>query len=193
MILVHLSGGIDSTGMLIKLLKETDKKIVAHYCKIGNNKQQLQQLKAAQYIVKYCKEHYRDFEFVVTEMTFPSLSGVIHTLFLFSTAGLILAQQNKEITAVARGFSTLYDQARPGARKVLKSLYEHGTDRKIVQLFPLEGLEKHEVLKIIPEELRSYTWVCTKPLKNIPCATCPSCLERQKAEKKLIDLSKIII
>ena len=60
--LVMLSGGIDSAYVLAKVLRESDDIVLAHHIHLINKEgRHLQEAKACEQIVQYCKTHIRDF------------------------------------------------------------------------------------------------------------------------------------
>lgn len=185
MILVFFSGGIDSTGMLIKLLTTSKEPLLVHHCIIPGRRK-IPEIRACNKIIEYCKANYRDFEYSTSELILPELPQHAGDMILWSSIGAYMAECDMRITAVARGFSHIYNTPSIGKRKVLDLLYSQALSRKIVQLFPLEGLTKVEVLEIIPEEIRNATWSCRfSEDGETVCGKCTSCVEEMEVREFL--------
>ena len=65
--LVMLSGGIDSTYVLARMLREFEDEVVVHHIHCLNDSQRhVAEQRACNQIVAYCRENYRDFAYSET-------------------------------------------------------------------------------------------------------------------------------
>ena len=72
--LLMLSGGADSAAALIKLLTDSDEPVFAHHIVIHDRESATRHKAenlACDRLVKYCREHYRDFVFTKSLWDFP--------------------------------------------------------------------------------------------------------------------------
>ena len=75
--LVMLSGGIDSTAMLVKLLaEERDELRVHHIRMINGEKRDLAEQRAVQAIVAWCRARYRAFRYSESALDFSALEAI---------------------------------------------------------------------------------------------------------------------
>lgn len=193
MILVMLSGGLDSTGALVKLLQETKEPIHVHHVIIRNvERRGLVELQATQKIIKYCKEHYRDF--VYTQNVFEFLAFQKFFCWDNDVIRFIAAQivkNNNAFSKVALG-KCVEDDADNGFQ--LRALQAHalwrscffdyqGSIPEIIR--PVEAMNKKQIAAYLPQELVRLTWSCRTPKNEgqnwVRCTTCKTCLQMQEA------------
>lgn len=105
MILLMFSGGLDSTGALVKLLTETEEPLHIHHIIIRNAENRWRaEDQAVKSIIEYCKSNYRDFKFTSNIFGFSHFSSFIcwdNDVVRFIAAQI--CKDNSEITRVALG------------------------------------------------------------------------------------------
>src|SRR5689334_14723973 len=75
--LAMLSGGLDSTAMLVKLLTETGDELRVHHIRMANREQRAQAEQAAvERIVAWCRDHYRPFRYTESVLDFTALEAI---------------------------------------------------------------------------------------------------------------------
>ena len=105
--LIMLSGGADSAAALIKLLNESGEPVFAHHIIISDNesasRHKVENL-ACDRLVKYCREHYRDFVYSKSLWDFPlPYFGWNLTLCAFVGARVLRSFPAARITRYAVG------------------------------------------------------------------------------------------
>jgi hypothetical protein len=183
--LLMLSGGVDSTYLLAKLLKETDDRLVVHHIHLlTNSKRHLPEAASCKNIVKYCQKNYRSFSY--TE------SGIDHRRFLSHGYDLIAAgfeagvvassfhsvtRENIDRWAVGLSLSDgrLKNRLR-AADAVCAANCQQGTAPKF---FEFPRVSQQEMTDYLPYELYKMTWSCRVPqwreAKYHACGKCPAC------------------
>ena len=184
-ILAMYSGGLDSLGMIYKLLTEDeykDYRIHIHHIHHRNveNRDRAEAV-AVNLATKELKRLGFDFDYSESEIgTQPY--GVN---FLFDTDSInffagYVALANPDVKMVAMGMQandhnqTLEDR-RVRANKILTAF----TDAE--KIFPVEFMTKREIYDMLPASLRNLFWSCRRPIyteKNIaPCGKCDTCVK----------------
>lgn len=182
------SGGLDSTGMLYKLLTETDYIIHVHFINNINkeNRHNAEKL-SCDLCLDWLKINCRPFKYTESVTDFSFLRGsfpwdVDVTNF---TAGQILLNSNIQYVAIGqtktdieRRFSDPIKFKR--SQKILDVILETNNS-KVEKIFPISNMTKKEIWHYIPDELRKKTWSCRRPKEVngvfFPCNSCVTCLE----------------
>ena len=184
-ILAMYSGGLDSLGMVYKLLTEEQYKdydIHVHHVHNRNieNRDRAEAI-AVELALKELKRLGYEFEYTENEMTSPHIG----TGFLYDTdtmnffAGFICSNDTR-IKKVAMGMTAndanqRLEERRTRANKILQAF----TDAE--KIFPVLNLSKLEIHRMLPESLRNLFWSCRTPqykeTQILPCGHCHSCRE----------------
>jgi 7-cyano-7-deazaguanine synthase in queuosine biosynthesis len=184
-ILAMYSGGLDSLGMVYKLLTEDEYKDYNVHVHHVHNKNIEQRWKAEKIAVDMAiKELTRlGFEFDYSESEIGTQP--FGRKFLFDTdtmnffAGYVCSV-NPNIKKVAMGMQATdanqsLEERRVRAGKILSAF----TDAE--KIFPVMTMTKREIQDSLPTTLKRMFWSCRRPVyteKNIaPCGRCETCLK----------------
>ena len=75
--LAMLSGGLDSTAMLVKLLAETGDALRVHHIRMVNREgRDRAEQRAVEAIVEYCRARYRPFRYSESALDFSALEAI---------------------------------------------------------------------------------------------------------------------
>ena len=175
-VLLLFSGGLDSTYLLYKNLKEGNS-VYAVYNQIRNNDLQYKaELVAIKNIEKYFQKELKETNSMISygsnyelfngnnSVLFQQIPGHISTIINFI---------RKDICEVQIGY-TANNDAIPYLDDIKKIYYSYQSlfDHKLPQLrFPLKKLKKWQSYKELPEKLKDY--ICF----------CPNCMKIYKIDK----------
>ena len=184
-ILAMYSGGLDSLGMIYKLLTDPEYKAYKlhihhiHHRNVENRDRA--EAVAVNLATKELKRLGFDFDYSESEIgTQPY--GVN---FLFDTDSInffagYVALANPEIKLVAMGMQANDANQRLEERRVrANKIFTAFTDAK--KIFPVLEMTKREIYDSLPDTLRNLFWSCRRPVyteKNIaPCGKCDTCVK----------------
>ncbi len=185
-----LSGGIDSTAVLVKLLEETEDHIHAHHIYLKNRMgRERVELAAVYKIVEYCHNHYRAFDFTVSSIDLSFLRStppdIFHTNYI---AGLMVGLDPR-IKRLARCViaddeeDETYSIRRDVARMLFRTLVPQ--KRSPEYIYPVKDMSKAEVIAYLPQDLLHLTWSCRTPQRTQSafkrCGQCHTCQQIQEA------------
>ena len=178
------SGGLDSLGMIYKLLTEPeykDYKIHVHHV---HNKNVENRHRAEAIAVDLATQELRrlGYNFVYSESEIGTQSFGNH--FLFDTDSMnffagYVASVNTDIKKVAIGmqandFNHSLEERRVRANKILSAF----TDAE--KIYPVMDMSKREIYDMLPESLRNMFWSCRLPRYNentiSSCGRCNTCV-----------------
>ena len=178
------SGGLDSLGMIYKLLTEPeykDYKIHVHHV---HNKNVENRHRAEAIAVDLATQELRHlgYNFVYSESEIGTQSFGNH--FLFDTDSMnffagYVASVNTDIKKVAIGmqandFNHSLEERRVRANKILSAF----TDAE--KIYPVMDMSKREIYDMLPESLRNMFWSCRLPQYNentiSSCGRCNTCV-----------------
>ena len=171
MILVMLSGGLDSTGVLYKLLTETEEKIHVHHISIRNKEKRWRpELRAANNVVGYCNKNIRPVSFstnVFEFMQFNNFFAWDNDVVRFVAAQV--AKNDKNIHSVALGKCAHDDDPSFKLRAIQSRALWHACFFDITWqtpqiIRPVEDMRKKEIAEMLPERLYNFTWSCRTPI-----------------------------
>ena len=184
-ILAMYSGGLDSLGMVYKLLTEAeykDYRIHIHHIHHRNvERRDRAEAVAVNLATKELKRLGFDFDYSESEIgTQPY--GVN---FLFDTDSInffagYVALANPEVKLVAMGMQANDANQRLEERRVrANKIFTAFTDAE--KIFPVLEMTKREIYDSLPDTLRNLFWSCRRPIyteKNIaPCGKCDTCVK----------------
>lgn len=182
-ILAMYSGGLDSLGMVYKLLTEDTYKDYDIHIHHVHNKNVEQRWKAEQIAVDLATKELKrlGFQFAYSESEIGTQP--FGRKFLYDTDSMnffagYVASVNPDIKKVAMGMQAndanqRLEERRVRANKILSAF----TDAE--KIFPVLTMTKREIYDMLPESLRNLFWSCRHPVyseKNIaPCGKCDTC------------------
>jgi len=203
-ILLMLSGGLDSSYLLYKYLTETDKPIhvhhISHRCYIEPRWKQ--EDLATQRVVAYCR-NIRNFDYSESRFDFPPfrIIGWDSDLQLLVAQKIGINLRAKKVrVAIGTEAGQIYRseinrRIMPGGPKdILWTALcntARGLNRKLINKIscPLleTGIDKSVILALCPEELIKMSWSCRTPDKKCgeSCGHCHSCKDLRYASKRL--------
>jgi len=183
-ILAMYSGGLDSLGMVYKLLTEEAYKDYAVHVHHVHNKNAENRWRAEQIAVDIATKELKNlgFKFAYSESEIGTLP--FGDKFMFDTDSMnffagYVCSVNPNIVKVAMGMQANDANQRLEERRIRgnKILQAFTTAEKI---YPVMNMTKREIYDMLPKSLRDKFWSCRRPQyseKNIaPCGRCDTCL-----------------
>ena len=182
-ILAMYSGGLDSLGMIYKLLTDPEyKDYVLHIHHIHNRNVEHRDRAEGIVVPLVLKElEQLGFSFVYSESEIASQP--YNGKFMYDTDSInffagYICSVNPRIKKVAMGMQAndhnhSLEERRIRANKIFTAF----TDAE--KIFPVLEMSKREIYNSLPESLRDMFWSCRRPVyseKNIaPCGRCDTC------------------
>jgi len=182
-ILAMYSGGLDSLGMIYKLLTDPEyKDYVLHIHHVHNRNVEHRDHAEAIVVERVLKElEQLGFSFVYSESEIASQP--YNGQFMYDTDSInffagYICSVNPRIKKVAMGMQAndanhSLEERRIRANKIFTAF----TDAE--KIFPVLDMTKREIYDSLPESLRDMFWSCRRPVyseKNIaPCGRCDTC------------------
>ena len=179
------SGGLDSLGMIYKLLTDPEyKDYKLHIHHIHNRNIENRDKAEAIIVEKVLVELERlGFSFVYSESQIASQP--YNGKFMYDTDSInffagYICSANPNIVKVAMGMQANdYNIALEDRRKRADAILAAFTD--VGKIYPVLEMTKREIYDSLPESLRDMFWSCRKPVyteKNIaPCGRCDTCVK----------------
>jgi 7-cyano-7-deazaguanine synthase in queuosine biosynthesis len=194
-ILLMFSGGLDSTGVLYKLLTEKEYEeydIHVHHIQLKNreNRNRAESI-AIENIKKYLKtNNFREFKYSETEFKFPDIDKRYFydvDIYNFIAGNLCWQMSYIEKVAIGRIATDITNNPMTPRRMTSDNIFSAYT--KIEKKFyPLNSFTKQQIVNFLPSDLTKLTWSCRTPIyiKGIPtkCETCMTCRELKKVKYK---------
>jgi 7-cyano-7-deazaguanine synthase in queuosine biosynthesis len=187
-----LSGGLDSTAMLVKLLAESDEQLRVHHIRMANQEgREGAEQQAVESIVAWCRSRYRAFRYSESGLDFRGLEAIpidyLSIAFVACQVAIDTPRCNRiAVASLARDTDIENRSARQ--RRVFETMYECYRYRKLGEpqvewVYPVYHATKAQLAASLPGELRDLTWSCRRPVRNMerwqPCGGCKACLARQ--------------
>ena len=182
-ILAMYSGGLDSLGMIYKLLTDPEyKDYVLHIHHVHNRNVEHRDRAEAIVVERVLKElEQLGFSFIYSESEIASQP--YNGKFMYDTDSInffagYICSVNPRIKKVAMGMQAndhnhSLEERRIRANKIFTAF----TDAE--KIFPVLDMTKREIYDSLPESLRDTFWSCRRPVyseKNIaPCGRCDTC------------------
>ena len=184
-ILAMYSGGLDSLGMIYKLLTEPEYKDYAVHIHHIHNKNVERRDKAEAIAVKLATDELKQlgfkFEYSDSEIgTQPYGKNFMYDTDSVNFFAGYVCSVNPQIKKVAMGmqandYNQRLEERRVRANKLLAAF----TDAE--KIFPVLDMTKREIYDMLPDSLRNLFWSCRRPVyteKNIaPCGKCDTCFK----------------
>jgi len=184
-ILAMYSGGLDSLGMVYKLLTDPEyKDYVLHIHHVHNRNVEHRNQAEAVVVERVLKElEQLGFSFIYSESEIASQP--YNGKFMYDTDSInffagYICSVNPHIKKVAMGMQAndhnhSLEERRIRANKIFTAF----TDAE--KIFPVLEMSKREIYDSLPESLRDMFWSCRRPVyseKNIaPCGKCDTCVK----------------
>jgi 7-cyano-7-deazaguanine synthase in queuosine biosynthesis len=189
--LVMLSGGLDSTAMLVQLLTQSRDELRVHHIRMANREQRAEaEQSAVERIVAWCVSRYRPFRYSESSLDFSELEAIpidyLCIAFVACQVAIDTPGCNRvAVAALARDTDIENRSARQ--RRVFETLYECYRARKLGEpsvewIYPVYRASKRELADSLPRELLEMTWSCRVPVREAAgwraCGACKACLAR---------------
>jgi len=186
-----LSGGLDSTAMLVKLLTESDAPLRVHHIRMENRERRAGAEQAAvEAIVAWCRARYRPFRYSESGLDFRDLEAIPIDYLSIAFVACQVAIDTPGCTQVAVGAlerDTDIENRSARQRRAFDEMYACYRARKLGEpsvawIYPVYRQPKDQLAAGLPPELVALTWSCRRPLfaagKFQPCGACKACLAR---------------
>ncbi|MDW8470067.1 MAG: hypothetical protein RML56_15005 [Burkholderiales bacterium] len=191
--LVMLSGGLDSTACLYKLLRETDWPIHAHHIRLMDREGRARaEQHAVEAIVGWCRRHLRPFRYSESALDFSQLEAIPVDWMAIAYVACQVAIDTPGCRRIAVGIlgADLQEtrwRASERQRRLFEAMYEYYRARKLGEpevewIYPVYALDKAAVAALLPAELRAFAWSCRRPVTTPDgyraCGECRPCRKR---------------
>ena len=176
--LLTLSGGIDSTYALWKLLREGRRLLVLHVDLNSHEGRVRHEDKAVQRITRWLRgQGLHRFELVTAKFDYGTLGWITRDVEVIRfIAGVTLASPSRRHidTVIASGIAE--DPHLPDAEVArIRAILESAARRPIAIERPIRHMAKAEIIADMPPELFRLCWYCRKPQQGRTCGKCRTC------------------
>lgn len=193
-VIVNLSGGIDSTYLLWKYLKE-GRNVLVHHCSIKNFEGRIvPESIAVNKILKWLiRNNLNNFKFLNSYFDYGNLNFIVRDIEVigFLTGVILRNPLHKNIKEIAISANANDESNNPNEQSVVrrKELLSSIMPRKEFEgyeldcqiSFPIINMTKKEIMKDMPKDLLELCWFCRKPIADgdtfLPCKKCKTCKE----------------
>jgi len=189
--LVMFSGGLDSTAMLVRLLRDGDDELRVHHIRMLNRERRAEaEQQAVERIVAYCRERYRAFRYSESGLDFAALEAIpidyVSIAFVACQVAIDTPRCTRIAVAALQRDTDIVNRSER-QRRVFDALYACYRARKLGEpavewLYPVFTATKAELAAALPRELLELTWSCRRPVSVPggfrPCGGCKACLAR---------------
>ena len=184
-ILAMYSGGLDSLGMVYKLLTEDQYKDYDIHIHHVHNKNVENRWRAEAVTVEIATKELKrlGYQFAYSESEIGTQP--FGRNFLYDTDSMnffagYVASVNPDITKIALGMQANDANQRLEERRVrANNILRAFTDAE--KIFPVMDMTKREIYDSLPDTLKNMFWSCRRPVyseKNIaPCLKCDTCVK----------------
>lgn len=184
-ILAMYSGGLDSLGMVYKLLTEEQyKDKIIHIHHVHNRNVEGRDRAEAIVVEAVLKELERlGFSFFYSESEIASQP--YNGKFMFDSDSInffagYICSVNPNIVNVAMGMQANdHNQALEDRRKRADKILSAFTD--VTKIYPVLEMTKREIYTILPDSLKTMFWSCRHPVHTenriSPCGKCDTCVK----------------
>ena len=184
-ILAMYSGGLDSLGMVYKLLTDDEYKDYSIHIHHVHNKNVENRWRAEAIAVDQAVKELRELGFEFEYSTSEIGTQPYGKHFLFDTDSInffagYVCSVNPDIKLVAMGMqSNDANQSLEDRRVRANNILRAFTDTE--KIFPVLDMTKREIYDLLPASLRNLFWSCRRPVyteKSIaPCGKCDTCVK----------------
>ena len=180
-ILLMFSGGLDSTAVFYKLIKE-NKSLYVHHMHLGNEENRMEAESIA--VKKVCNYMKQFGNFIYSEShhdlpTFGKNFMWDSDLYNFMAGSICKSVRDIEFVALGMTKSDLSPSVSERANRGTKIFESFGSSAQ--KIYPVVEMTKKEICDYLPEDLRKLTWSCRTPIyegdKILKCNKCKACRE----------------
>src|SRR5690348_10695365 len=160
--LVMLSGGLDSTAMLVQLLGESEEELRVHHIRMANREERADAEQAAvERIVGWCAKRYRPFRYSESGLDFRGLEAIpidyVCIAFVACQVAIDTPGCNR-VAVAALASDTDIENRSARQRRVFEALYECYRARKLGEprvewIYPVYHATKRELAARLPREI----------------------------------------
>lgn len=204
-ILCMFSGGLDSTGVLHKLMTEkpfTDLNLIVHHVILQNRENRaLAEMGAVEKILGYYQQNMPDRNYTYTQSVFNTegfapLRGNRFPFDMdvcaFTASNIAVIRKDIRYIAMGRtktdivsGASSDFNQRMERAQTIFKAVYSLEKEPLPQYVFPVKDMTKQDIWNYLPDTVRSASWYCRRPVYQKdktakPCEKCPTCKDVQE-------------
>lgn len=188
--LVMFSGGVDSTYVLVKLLRETDDEVFAHHVHLVNYEgRHAVEARRCRQIIEHCRRTIRPLHY--TE------SAIDHRGFRFFGIDMIsvgfeagLVAHSHHIPRWTAGISADDQRWDARFRHVEASVAANAFPFAPPQFFLLPQVSKLDEMRYLQPDLLAMTWSCRTPVVEgdtfLACAECRACQTLARLTDELV-------
>ena len=188
-----LSGGLDSTAMVVKLLTESEDELRIHHIRLANREGRADaEEQAVRRIVDCCARRYRPFRYTESGLDFTALEAIPIDYMAVAYVACQVAIDSPGCNRIAVGtLACDTDEVNRSARqrRVFGVMYDCYRARRLGEpeiqwVYPVHALRKPELARMLPRELLDLTWSCRRPVRAgsgyEACGHCKACKARRE-------------
>ena len=188
-VLIMFSGGLDSTGMLWKLISQKSNIHIHHMNLMNQEKRARVESVAVKNILNYVSKH-GTFAYSESTHIYPSFNNKFmwdSDIVSFISGTICLSMPS--IKHIAIGMTKTDMENRELSDRVQRSSKILSAFTNATKIYPVKDMSKFEIYEFLPTELRNLTWSCRTPIykdgKAISCDQCPTCKTMKEIDDKL--------
>ena len=198
--LVMVSGGLDSTAMLLKLLEETNDRLHVHHIRMANRQgRDGAEQRAIERVIAWCRDHCRAFRYSESGLDFRTLEAIPIDYLSVAFVACQVAIDTPGCDRIAVGtLAADLDEIRRSVtsaqRQVFEAMYACYRARNVGEpviewIYPVYTMSKAEIVLRLPAELREAAWSCRTPVPTSEgyriCGQCKPCRKRAAVAEAL--------
>ena len=180
-ILLMFSGGLDSTAVFYKLIKE-NKSLYVHHMHLINKENRMEaESIAVKKVCDYMKQ-FGNFIYSESHHDLPAFRKNFmwdSDLYNFMAGSICKSLSDVEFVALGMTKSDLSPSVSDRANRGTKIFESFGSSAK--KIYPIIEMTKKEIYDYLPEDLRQLTWSCRTPIYEngtiLECNKCKTCRE----------------
>ena len=200
-ILCMFSGGIDSSGVLHKLITDEDyydRELIVQHIILQNRENRAQaEMNSVTKIIEYYQKHYPQRPFTYTESVFNTtgFAPLRSNRFPFDMDVCAFMASNisvarKDIRQVAMGRTKTdvdsggenFQKRMQRAQAVFGAVYALESEEPPTYIFPAINMTKQQIWEMLPSEAQEASWYCRHPVYQddgsaLACGKCITCKE----------------
>lgn len=181
-ILAMYSGGLDSLGMVYKLLSDNEYNIHIHHVH-NRNVENRHHAEAIAVNIALAELRLLGFKFQYSESEISSQSYGRNYMFDSDSINFFagyITSVNPDISHIAMGMNKndsnhSLEERRKRADKILEAF------TPVKKIYPVLEMSKREIYNSLPNSLRDKFWSCRRPIYKdkiiLPCGKCKTCIQ----------------
>ena len=180
-----LSGGVDSTYTLIKLLKETNHTILVHHIHLVNNEERFEiEAQRVLSIIELCRKLYRPFLYSETLIDHSNMPFFGYDIISVGfEAGIVAHSYETAYKSKVSGWTvgTCSEEGHLKKRFVYAkaACQANCFPKKAPDFFLFPPIPKYEQIQYLPKEIVNHCWTCRRPVQTKQgvkeCGRCKTC------------------